>query len=331
MLILWFLTIYIVAYFLIGMFFNKGGENALQFQSKLGRTIDLIFLVGFIIFGFTQYYSTSHTQKTGIVSKMYTKFLNYLNESTSIFSAGLFIMAFYIAIYLFRIPMTPDTKPKSIYIIESLALILFVIILIVDFFKYVLHIPIIDMIQQNNLWDKIEDDIQDISFNMPPPQPVAINEVFNVGNNLYTYDEAQAVCSIYGAQVATYDQVESAYNNGGEWCNYGWSAGQMALFPTQKSTWNTLQQNPVHKNDCGRPGVNGGYIANPYVRFGINCYGVKPPPTAKDTQVMTAKQNQVYPLTQAEQELQQKVEYWKENVEELILINSYNTNQWSQS
>ena len=63
------------------------------------------------------------------------------------------------------------------------------------------------------------------------------NEVFNISNNLYTYDDAQAICSVYGAQLATYDQVEEAYKDGAEWCNYGWSENQMAFFPTQKSTW----------------------------------------------------------------------------------------------
>ena len=50
----------------------------------------------------------------------------------------------------------------------------------------------------------------------------------------------------------------------------------MAFFPTQKDTFDELQKNPRTKNVCGRPGINGGYIGNPYVRFGANCYGVKP-------------------------------------------------------
>ena len=103
-------------------------------------------------------------------------------------------------------------------------------------------------------------------------------QVFNVGNNNYTYDAAKAVCNAYGAELANYDQIENSYNNGGEWCNYGWSANQMAFFPTQKNTWNMLQQNNNTQNACGRPGINGGFIANPYVQFGANCYGVKPPP-----------------------------------------------------
>ena len=39
---------------------------------------------------------------------------------------------------------------------------------------------------------------------------------------------------------------------------------------------------PKTKNNCGRPGVNGGYIDNPYIKFGVNCYGKKPTPTEND-------------------------------------------------
>ena len=107
----------------------------------------------------------------------------------------------------------------------------------------------------------------------PPPTN---QEVFNVSNNLYTYDDAQSVCKSYGARLATYDEIEASYTDGGEWCNYGWSENQMALFPTQKDTWNRLQGTKKHKHDCGRPGINGGFIDNPNIQFGANCYGTKP-------------------------------------------------------
>ena len=101
-------------------------------------------------------------------------------------------------------------------------------------------------------------------------------EVFNIGNNIYTYNNAEEVCKAHGARLATYDEIENSYNNGAEWCNYGWSEGQMAYFPTQKSTWNELQKDDRLKNACGRPGVNGGYMLNPNIKFGANCFGVKP-------------------------------------------------------
>jgi hypothetical protein len=101
-------------------------------------------------------------------------------------------------------------------------------------------------------------------------------QVYNISQNKYCYQEAQEVCQALDASLATYDQIAEAYNQGAEWCTYGWSADQMAFFPTQKSTYDRLAQNPNTKHACGRPGINGGYMANPALRFGVNCYGVKP-------------------------------------------------------
>lgn len=112
---------------------------------------------------------------------------------------------------------------------------------------------------------------------MIPTKSLEAKEVFNVGGNEFTYDEAAAVCAAYDADLATYDQVNSAYEAGAEWCGYGWTQGGMALFPTQQATWELLQQeiDVKKRTSCGRPGINGGYF-NPQNKFGVNCYGVKP-------------------------------------------------------
>lgn len=110
------------------------------------------------------------------------------------------------------------------------------------------------------------------------PKNIEISEVFYVGGNDYTYDEASAVCAAYGGQLASYDQIATAFAAGAEWCAYGWTQGGMALFPTQESTWSDLQKDAVANKSCGRPGINGGYF-DPATKFGVNCYGVKP----KDT------------------------------------------------
>ena len=102
------------------------------------------------------------------------------------------------------------------------------------------------------------------------------NQVFHVSNNKYTYGNAKAICAAYDSRLATISEVQKAYTKGANWCSYGWSADQLALFPTQYERWEELQDIEGHENDCGRPGVNGGYIANPNVRFGVNCYGPKP-------------------------------------------------------
>ena len=156
---------------------------------------------------------------------------------------------------------------------------------------------------------------------------VTTDEVFNIGNNMYTYDDAQTVCQSFGARLATYDEIESAYNNGGEWCNYGWSDGQAAYFPTQKQTWKKLQESDKTKNSCGRPGVNGGFIDNPDLRFGVNCFGKKPKPKDSDLKAISAGLN--IPKSQEDILLEKKIQFWKDNGDKLFKINGYNNNKWS--
>jgi hypothetical protein len=156
------------------------------------------------------------------------------------------------------------------------------------------------------------------------------DEVFNISNNLYTYDDAQAICKAYGAKLADYDQVEDAYQHGAEWCNYGWSSNQMAFFPTQKSTWSALQETEKNKNDCGRPGVNGGFFANPYLKFGVNCFGKKPKATDDELARMQELNNKVYPKKPKDSIIDRKVEFWKENANKLLVLNSFNKNEWSE-
>ena len=67
-----------------------------------------------------------------------------------------------------------------------------------------------------------------------------------------------------------------AYKNGANWCNYGWSAEQLALYPIQKGYHNELQKDDRRKYECGVPGLNGGFFQNKDYKFGVNCYGVKP-------------------------------------------------------
>ena len=150
-------------------------------------------------------------------------------------------------------------------------------------------------------------------------------EVFNIPGNYYNYENAKALCKAYDSELATYDQVENAYNNGAEWCNYGWSANQMALFPTQKQTYNTLQTIKGHENDCGRSGINGGYMANPRIRFGVNCYGLKPSISEKEEELM--KTSTPYPETIQDKVFQKRVDFWKNKIDK-ILISPFNYNIW---
>lgn len=102
-------------------------------------------------------------------------------------------------------------------------------------------------------------------------------EVYNISSNIFSYEEADSVCRAFDSKLATYEQIRDAHEKGADWCNYGWSEGKMALYPTQQKTWEKLQEGPEELHGaCGIPGVNGGHFDNGDLRFGVNCYGIKP-------------------------------------------------------
>jgi hypothetical protein len=204
---------------------------------------------------------------------------------------------------------------------------IFVILIVINGFQYFFNVNFTASIK-DIFTDKPK---VDLSIQQPPSENVVPElkikkEVYNIPSNSYTYDDSKAICQAYGATLATYDQIENAYNKGAEWCNYGWSDGQMALFPTQKKTWDKLQTIEGHENDCGRPGVNGGKINNPNAKFGVNCYGFKPIITSAEQDIM--KNSPIYPVSMKDRELQEKVDYWKKRIPDMLL-SPFNKNSWS--
>ena len=218
-------------------------------------------------------------------------------------------------------------------IIGVIVVAILVILILVNAFQYFFSINVTAYI--NGLFTpKTQVDIVvDQSTYQAQPQPSTVPEikfrkqVFNVPGNNYNYENAKAICSAYGSNLATYKQIEEAYDKGAEWCNYGWSQGQMALFPTQQQTFDRLQTIDGHHHDCGRPGINGGYIANPQVKFGVNCYGYKPKINQEEEELM--KTSSPYPETIKDLAFQKRVDYWKNNVDE-ILVSPFNHNTWGE-
>jgi hypothetical protein len=153
-------------------------------------------------------------------------------------------------------------------------------------------------------------------------------EVFHISRNIYSYSDAAAVCRAFGADLATDSQVNDAYKKGAEWCSYGWIKGQHAVFPTQQSTYDSLQKGPVeHRDSCGKPGINGGYFDNPDLRFGVTCYGMKPEKSATDS--LTHSQIELPPSTE-EIEFEKKVQKFREQLD-TTTVDPWNRSIWSSS
>ena len=221
----------------------------------------------------------------------------------------------------------PNDTSGTIAFFQVMVWAIFIILLMLNGVNYFFDIDISASIK--NLFTGTPE--VDISVDIPEgktiPEILPQKEVFHIPGNIYTYDNAKAVCKAYNSKLADYNQIEDAYRNGGEWCSYGWSKDQMAYFPTQKDTYDKLKQKPGHENDCGRPGVNGGYIENPNVRFGVNCYGHKPKINELEKKIMDTMP--VTPVTKEDLEFEARVNYFKSQLPNM-LISPFSKGRWSR-
>ena len=103
-------------------------------------------------------------------------------------------------------------------------------------------------------------------------------QVFHVKNNIFSLDDAPAVCKLYGADLATLEQLKEAQAKGADWCSGGWTKEGVVAYPIQQSTYDKLQENdPQNRGACGLPGIN--MLRNdPNMLYGVNCWGVKRQP-----------------------------------------------------
>lgn len=229
-------------------------------------------------------------------------------------------------------PSTTSTLGSTSNILTVIIVGILAVLVLINAVQYFFGIDVVANLS-NIFTPDAKLDVKVIQNDSKPNEPSVVPEikirkqVFNIPGNYYGYEDAKSLCSAYGARLANYGEVEESYKSGGEWCNYGWSDGQMTLFPTQQSTFDELQKIPGHENDCGRPGINGGYIANPQVKFGVNCYGYKPKMTKEEEDLM--QNSTPYPKTEKDLATEKRVEYWKKRLNE-ILVSPFNYKNWSR-
>lgn len=275
-----------------------------------------------------------------------TNYYSFINKKINMAGNGVVLILLFIIILVYYLVFSSMGQPTAMgsvangtpgyagsapssgmYFSEVLLWALFIFLVMTNALQYFFEVDI-----QTAITDIFTKEPK-IEIDVSKPQSEAVPEityekqVYHVPDNKYTYEDAKAVCKAFGSRLATYQEIEKAYNEGAEWCSYGWSEGQMALFPTQESTWKKLQKHPTQKNACGRPGINGGYIDNSNAQFGINCYGYKPQMNNVEQQIM--RNQPLVPETQEEREFDQKVNAYKHKLQD-ILVAPFNRNRWSK-
>jgi hypothetical protein len=299
-LILWMLAIFFIIKFVMGVMNGTG---------VISPAIDVVVFVGIIV------YVIYLPKNDDIVSAATTELKREMEDYRTMIYLGVVVAILFAVGMIFG-----SATPVSLGLLKNIGFVYLIFLGIINFCVYVLKIPVVDMIfsKPKQKEESATEIIKDIVSNQ--------DEVFNVANNLYTYDDAKMVCGALDARLATYDEMEDTYKKGGEWCNYGWSEGQYAYFPTQKETWKKLQSDEKNKHNCGRPGINGGYMENPNIKFGANCFGKRP--TAKNTDLLKLNTGDLVAKNPDEIALDQKVNAWKANAAKLE-VNPFNHLKWS--
>jgi len=300
-------------------------------RNNLGYVYDLIILLTIVGIIVAYKFMTDSKEYKDDAEENVDTFLNFFDDKYNIIYIVAGLIFLYVLTSLFGVSSDTEYRPTFVIGLETLLFILLILIIFVQFYKEFMDISLTNELRERlGIIEETPDTTNTTTTTTttattPQPTPVLNKEVFNVGGNHYTYEDAEAICKSFDADLADYDQIEQSYNNGGEWCNYGWSKNQMALFPTQKSTWNKLQNNEKIKNNCGRPGINGGYMANPALRFGVNCYGIKPTKRSIDF----GPKNDTSYTPEEDKLMNSKIDFWKNNMDKLKL-NHYNSKNWSR-
>lgn len=272
----------------------------------------------------------------GTIANDTYSYINNLLSNPSVIIILVIVLILYIILFMSLGDSAPTTSSDNVSnsgsgTITILLVAFFVILVLINGLQYFFGVDIVaklkNLLTGNPEVDITVDTSRVEAAKAAVPEILLKPQVFNIPGNEYIYPDAKALCSAYGARLATYSEVEEAYNEGGEWCNYGWSDGQMALFPTQQKTFDNLQKIEGHENDCGRPGVNGGYMANPKLKFGVNCYGFKPRMTSTEENLMATEP--MYPKTEKDIAMENRVNYWKDKLSD-ILVSPFNHNTWSR-
>ena len=324
-----FLGIFVLLYLFLGIYFRTFGSGS---QDSLVSSVNAIVLLVVATMGINNYYHLNEDKKNNLLNHMYTTFKNNIKDIETTFTLIVLLGFIYGIKKILHLPTPEGSSSFSLdlsYFVMWFALLLNIFVI---FFKDLLNIPILTIIEDSINYILYGEVVQDVYIPNTITKPSTITpqpaeEVFNVSNNLYTFETAPLVCSALGARLASYDEIEDAYNKGADWCSYGWSENQMGFFPTQKETWKKLQSNNAMKNSCGRPGVNGGYMRNPNMKLGVNCYGIKPPASELDKKRMAT--SNIVPVTTDDVINKLTVKYLKENADKMLKLNPHSKGDWS--
>mgnify|MGYP001579798123 CR=1 FL=1 len=181
------------------------------------------------------------------------------------------------------------------------------------------------------------------SLSLPSlPPPVPKDEVYSTNRNMWSYDDAEAVCKLQNGELATYEQLVEAAEDGANWCNLGWVKSdttddadpfKYAHYPVQRDVFDKVKKQHSGKDACG-PVWNSKYDDENYSIQGgaynknrllaVNCYGPK-----RDAKIDEIDQMNVFDKGTSNAELEAKMDEIKDLADNVTLL-PHNKLKWSE-
>ena len=120
-------------------------------------------------------------------------------------------------------------KPKNNFIVVF-ALFGFMVLIVTHYIikSYSSDVASQPTITANNVTNQLGETIPIQNINSASSSQRTLNgssrkQVFNLKKNIFALDDAEAACGVFGADVASIDQLIDAHKQGADWCNVGWT------------------------------------------------------------------------------------------------------------
>lgn len=195
-----------------------------------------------------------------------------------------------------------------------------------------------------------------------PSSPSSLgDQVFQISNQTFGWEEAKCKCESYGARLATKAELTDAYNKGAHWCSYGWIENGEAYYPVQqceldrkaqnireyeemlknhykeprKYTWEMVNEarNKMERENSmdfcgGAAGLHGGKFENRNIKFGATCFGKKPPGMAVREKVAKCEKSDAEKARETESKKQAEEQKKCDGKSPSDVIAAFNPDKW---
>jgi hypothetical protein len=145
-----FLAVCIFVYIVVRIFMHIS-TNQPKYEDTMYKMIDIFSGIVILVFvGFEYYNNAENVQNGDYFNDKFKQFLDFLNDPYSIVTVFIFLLAVYLTMYFLQLSVD-SADSLVVSVIHNGSILLIFMMIIVDFFKYVFQINLIDMFM--NYWE----------------------------------------------------------------------------------------------------------------------------------------------------------------------------------